>query len=675
MPTIPNTNTRRQFLQLLGSASALGLLSVALPAWARPMQLRPEQIPAGENALRFDLGIRRAAMPIAGGTGNTVSIDNMIPGPLLEWQEGRDVIINVTNHMRESTSIHWHGILLPFEMDGVPGVSFRGIEPGETFQYRFPVVQSGTYWYHSHSGLQEQSGAYGPLVIHPAGVEPNPTDRDYVVMLSDWTFDDPHAVMAKLKKMADFYNYQQVTVADLLAENDGMSFAEATRTKLAWDRMRMMPTDIADVSAAGFSYLMNGTHTAGNWTGLFTPGEKIRLRFVNGAAMSYFNVRIPGLEMVVVAADGQNVEPVPIDEFQIGVAETYDVVVTPTEDRAYTVMAESMDRSGFVAGTLAPRAGQRAEIPALREPPRLTMVDMGMDMENMDMPGMQGMNHAAMNAQADTGSAMDSMAGMDHSAMGNMASPEKPATSGMSGMKDMEGVQGMASMNHGAMKSQAGVDSAKGNMPGMDHSAMGNKAPAPTMPGMAGMSGMGDMSNMADNSPIIARHGPGMHGPGNSGVATVQRNRLGEPGTGLAEMPHRVLVYNDLRRRARDFDRRVPGRDLELHLTGNMERYMWSFDGVKFSEVDGPIEFQRDERLRLILVNDTMMNHPIHLHGMWMELENGQGMQIPRKHTINLMPGARVSTLISADAPGRWAFHCHLLYHMDMGMFRVVRVS
>ena len=595
-------NDRRRFLQSAASISAFAALNAMLPAWARSMQVGANPAPT-DDTLEFDLAISAHEMQIAGATGNVMSINNSVPGPLLEWYEGRDVVLNVSNRMTRDTSIHWHGILLPFEMDGVPGVTFHGIKPESTFTYRFPVIQSGTYWYHSHSGLQEQSGVYGPLVIHPQEETAPHYDRDYVVMLSDWTFEDPHAVLAKLKKMSDYYNYQQFTLRDLYATGD-MTRAEALRTKLAWDRMRMMPTDIADVTGATYSYLMNGLHPAGNWTGLYAPGERIRLRFINGSAMSYFNVRIPGLPMTVIAADGQDVQPVETDEFQIGVAETYDVIVEPDGDKAYTLMAESMDRSGFAAGTLATRAGQHAAVPALRKRPLLSMVDMGMDMRaDMDMSSMDG-KHDAMPAGAHAGHDMTSM----------RSEPADP---------------------------HAGHD-------------------------------MGDMSK---TGPVVARHGPDDHGPGNIGVAAIQRNRLGERGTGLTGEPHRVLVYTDLKRRAQDFDKRPPARELELHLTGHMERYMWSFDGVQFHEVKGPLEFEYGERLRLILVNDTMMNHPIHLHGMWMEIENGQGDRIPRKHTINVMPGARVSALINADTPGRWAFHCHLLYHMEMGMFRVVRVS
>lgn len=591
---------RRQFLKKASTASVLLALDALVPAWARSMQVLQAGPGTKGAPLAFDLAIREQGMDIAGGLGNAMTINGSVPGPLLEWYEGRDVVLNVTNHMRHSTSIHWHGILLPFEMDGVPGVAFRGIEPGTTFQYRFPVKQSGTYWYHSHTGLQEQSGVYGPLIVHPESNEPVRYDRDYVVMLSDWTFEDPHHVLSKLKKMSDYYNYQQFSLSDLYGTSD-MSAKEAWAKKIAWDRMRMMPADIADITGATYTYLMNGLHPAGNWTGLFKPGERVRLRFINGSAMSFFNVRIPGLPMTVIAADGQNIDPVETDEFQIGVAETYDVIVEPGAQEAYTVMAESMDRSGFAAGTLAMRPGARAPVPSLRERPLLTMVDMGMEMDDM--------NSMSMTDQSTTSTAQ--------------APP----------MKDMR---------HDGH-----------NMHDGDR----------------------EMAMGGSTSPIVARHGADTHGPGNISIAKVQRNRLGERGTGLADVKHRVLVYNDLKRRADDFDTRVPEREIELHLTGHMERYMWSFDGKQFHEVDGPIEFYYGERLRLTMVNDTMMNHPIHLHGMWMELENGHGNKIPRKHTINLMPASRLSVLITVDAPGRWAFHCHLLYHMEMGMFRVVRVN
>ncbi len=653
----PRAVSRRRFLRATGSAGLLALIDSLVPAWARDMAVLA---PPGDSGPQvFDLAISAQRMAIAGGEGLVTPINDTVPGPLLVWQEGREVVLNVRNELDEDTSIHWHGIILPFEMDGVPGVTFRGIAPGTTFQYRFPVNQSGTYWYHSHSGLQEQTGVYGPLVVLPKDEDPVRVDRDYVVMLSDWTFEDPYDIMRKLKLQSHYYNYQQYTLGDILDPPTGMTRREALRTKLAWDRMRMMISDIADVGGATYTYLMNGLHPVGNWTGLFRPGERVRLRFINGSAMSIFNVRIPGLPLTVVAADGQNVQPVEVDEFQVSTAEAFDVVVEPREERAYTIMAESIDRSGYAAGTLAPRAGMRAEIPAMRRPPRLTMVDMGMDHGAM---GHGGMDHG------DTAGDGAVHADMDHGAMGD----DSDARAGMEHGSTSHGSAAHAGMDHGSMRHDSGTHA------GMDHGSNGHDAAAHQ--GRDGIMQHGAAAHAghampADAGPVVARHGPDEHGPGNAGVATLQRNRLGERPTGLDDVEHRVLVYTDLKRLANDFDERPPTREIELHLTGHMERYMWSFDGVQFHHVDSPIEFNYGERLRLTLVNDTMMNHPIHLHGMWLEIENGNGRRIPRKHTINVMPASRVSMLVNADAPGRWAFHCHLLYHMEMGMFRVVRVS
>lgn len=599
------SQARRRLLSAMIASGAFLGLNALVPAYGRTLGglAKPSQRQAPHD-VTMDLTIRQQTLGIAGGTSDlAMTINDTIPGPVVELYEGRNALLRVHNQLASSSSIHWHGILLPFEMDGVPGVAFPGIDPGTTFEARFPLRQSGTYWYHSHSGLQEQSGVYGPMVIHPAGPDPVSVERDYVVMLSDWTFEDPHDVMKKLKQVSHYYNFQERTVADFVEDIDKAGWDKALKDRLAWARMRMSPTDIADVTGYTYTYLMNGLHPAGNWTGLFRPGERVRLRVINGSAMSYFNVRIPGLRMTVVAADGQNVEPVEVDEFQIGVAEVYDVVVQPAEDKAYTLFAESMDRSGYASGTLAPREGMRAPLPALRERPLRTMVDMGMDMSGMDM--------------------------------------------------DMP-------MDHGQHQTHDGM-----NMDGM-HGGM---------PGMSPEGGAGTGSMMEPAGPVVARHGPDQHGPGNVTVAEVQRNRLGEPGTGLENVSHRVLVYTDLKRLARDFDDRPPARELELHLTGNMQRYMWSFDGEKFSEVKSPLEFEHNQRLRLIMVNDTMMEHPIHTHGMWMELENGHGHAIPRKHTISVKPAERLSVLITPQDKGRWAFHCHLLYHMEMGMFRVIRVS
>jgi CopA family copper-resistance protein len=409
----------------------------------------------------------------------------------------------------------------------------------------------------------------------------------------------------KLKRQSNYYNFQQRTIGDFFRDGSDKGWWATISDRLAWGKMRMDPTDLADVTGYTYTYLINGLPPEANWTALFRPGERVRLRFINGSTQSYFNVRMPGLEMTVVQADGQNVEPVTVDEFQIAVAETYDVIVAPKEDRAYTLFAESMDRSGYTRGTLAPQAGMSAPIPELRPPPLRTMIDMGMDMG--DMGNMTGMD-------------MDAKAGGGHA--GHMA--------------------GM----------------------GMDAGSTAGGGQMGAMPGMGEKVG-----------PVVARQGPNRYGPGNTMVPTVLRNRLGEPGTGLENVGHRVLVYTDLHSLKPGSDQREPEREVELHLTGNMDNYMWSFDGQKFSEVRGPIPFYYGERLRFTMVNDTMMEHPIHLHGMFMELDNGSGSHKPRKHTISVKPAERLSLDITADAPGNWALHCHLLYHMEMGMFRVVNVS
>lgn len=583
--------TRRKFIHSTAAAGAALAIQGLLPAWARSATLDGGTELQALTGTEFDLQIARKPVTIDGRRGRAITINGTIPAPLLRWREGDDLTLRVTNRLEEDTSIHWHGILLPFQMDGVPGVTFPGIMPGETFTYRFPVKQAGTYWYHSHSGLQEQLGHYGPLVIDPAGPDPVAYDREHILVLSDWAFEDPHRIFAKLKKMSDGFNFQKRTVGDFFGDAAESGLGATVEDRLMWGAMRMSPTDIADVTGATYTYLVNGHGPEDNWTGLFEPGQKVRLRIINASAMSFFNVRIPGLPMTVVQADGLNVQPVETDEFQIGVAETYDVVVQPEDARAYTVMCESIDRSGYGRATLAPRPGMRAAVPPLRERPLLTMKDMGM----------------AHGGETAGGDAMHT--GMDHAAMGHAD---------------------------------------------VDHAAMGHGAPATS-----------DMEMQAHNHPT---------GPGVANLAMNPVSRLHEPGVGLENVPHRALAYTDLKSLDRNPDLRAPGREIELHLTSNMERYMWSFDGVKFSEVVDPILFHEGERLRLTMVNDTMMPHPIHLHGMFFQLVNGETDHKPNKHTIIVKPGEKLSIDITADAVGDWAFHCHLLYHMHAGMFQVVSV-
>jgi len=583
----------------IGSAAALGLR----PAWADPWGQTNVYAKGVEEGPEVALAIRRESLEIDGQAALPYTINGESPGPMIRLKEGQDAVLRVTNLLDEPTSIHWHGLILPPDQDGVPGVSFPGIAPGETFTYRFPVRQNGTYWYHSHSGLQEQLGHAGPLIIDAAEREPFRYDREHVLLLTDWTFEDPMTVFRNLKTAEGYYNFQERTIADFFADVREKGFAATAEMRGMWAKMRMSSRDIADVTGSTYTYLLNGHSPEENWTALFKAGERIRLRVINGSAMSYFDVRIPGLKMTVVAADGQPVQPVPVDEFRIAVAETYDVLVAPEDDTAYTIFAESMDRSGYARATLAPREGMAAEIPERRR-----IADRGME---------------AMGAH--------DMGGMDHA-----------------GMEDMNEADEMGSMDHAETE---GTDHSE--MEGTDHSAM---------------EGMGDAGG---REPSDGEDEAGMLAPGEAQPGS----RYGQAGIGIDPEARRTLVYRDLKAFTPWPDRRPPGRELELRLTGNMERYMWSFDGKKFSEVTGPIHFEKDERLRLILVNETMMEHPIHLHGMWMELENGQGELIPRKHTLNIKPGERVSALITADAEGSWAFHCHLLYHMDAGMFRVVKVS
>jgi CopA family copper-resistance protein len=617
--------SRRLLLKRVGALGLLMAMERLVPSYVWATATNGAADTSQLSGTVIDLTIAETPFRLDGRTGRAMTINGTIPGPVIRLKEGQQAMLRVTNRLEENTSIHWHGLLLPPEMDGVPGVSFGGIQPGATFTYQFPIRQSGTYWYHSHSGLQEQSGVYGPMIIDPVEPEPFRYERDYVVMLSDWSFESPEVLLSNLKKQGGYYNFQKRTAGEFFTDVKRMGFWPAIQNYLMWDQMRMDPTDFADVTGYTFTYLMNGLSPSGNWTGLFRPGERVRLRFINAASMTFYDVRIPGLTMTVVQADGQNVQPVVVNELRMGVAETYDVIVEPVADRAYTIFAETMDRSGYARGTLATRAGMSAEIPERRPRPLRTMEDMGMGMEGMAMGGMK-----------------DPHGGMQMPGMG---------PSGDMPMKPSDDMPVMEHMHHG-----------------------------PGIPPMQGMHEMPAMdaddhrrSKIPGAEPI--KHGPDDHGPGNQTVAEYSQNRMGEPGRGLEDSNRRVLFYTDLKSLARYPDQREPEREIELHLTGHMIRYMWSFDGKTYSEAREPINFRYGERLRLTFVNDTMMEHPLHLHGMWMHLENGAGAYLPRKHTVVVKPAERLSVAITADAPGRWAFHCHLLLHMEAGMFRVVEVS
>jgi len=553
--------------------------------------------PAVLSGQVFDLSIGEQLVNFTGTPAVATTVNGSLPAPTLRFREGDSITLRVTNHLKETSSIHWHGLILPSAMDGVPDVAdgFRGIAPGETFTYRFPALQSGTYWYHSHSGFQEQTGLYGAIIVDPLEPEPFAYDRDFTLLLSDWTDEDPTDVYARLKKLSHYYNVSERTHADLMRDIDRQGLDATWSERKMWNRMRMSQRDLSDVTGYTYTFLMNGVTPAEGWQGVFNPGEKIRLRLVNASAMTFFDLRIPGLKMTVVAADGQPVEAVTVDEIRLGVAECFDVIVEPAADRAYSIFAQAIDRSGFARGSLTPDASLEAEPPRVDAVGNLTMADMGMDMGSMEMGGMD-------------------MPGMD-----------------------------MSQMDHSRM-----------NMPGRD---MNTTARA----------------NPSDFTAGRASHAKSEFGPQVDMRAASPRYRLDDPGVGLRGNGRKVLTYADLRNLRSTAEDRDPDREIELHLTGNMGRYMWSIDGVRYADAE-PLRWKLGERLRITFVNDTMMNHPMHLHGMWSDLETGDNDFLPRKHTVVVQPGSRISYRVTVDAAGGWAYHCHLLYHM-MGMFRKVIVS
>jgi CopA family copper-resistance protein len=611
--------TRRTFvkgLAIAGAGASVGLLSGSARAAQRNPPTRWDEVSGSD----FDLRIGETPVNFTGRPRIGLTVNGSIPAPTLRWKEGDTVTLRAANTLDEDASIHWHGILLPANMDGVPGLSFHGIRPGETYVYRFKVRQGGTYWYHSHSGFQEQRGLYGPLIIDPLEPAPFKYDREHVVLLSDWTDEKPERVFAKLKKQSDYYNFNQRTVGDFLEDVRTFGLKRSLADRRMWGEMRMNPTDLADVSGYTYTYLMNGATPAANWTGLFKSGERIRLRFINGSSMTYFDVRIPGLKMTVVAADGQYVHPVTVDEFRMATAETYDVIVEPSGQEAFTIFAQSLDRTGFAAGTLAVREGLRPPVPELDPRPMLTMADMGHG--GVDHAGM---GHSAGATSEGTGAPKPADPHAGHGAAPKPAAPDPHAA-------------------HGGTQKPAAAD------PHAGHTMGSSSAGIQSHPASENGNPLVDMQTVTPTS------------------------RLDDPGIGLRDNGRRVLTYADLRSRFDDPDGREPGRTIELHLTGHMERFAWSFDGIKFSGAE-PLRLTYGERLRIVLVNDTMMTHPIHLHGMWSDIEDDQGQFYVRKHTVDMPPGTKRSYRVTADALGRWAYHCHLLFHMEAGMFREVRVE
>lgn len=606
--------SRRCFVTGIAAGGALLGLSFGVNAKTNNIMASQAQMPM-LTGNTFNLAYSPTPINLTGQERIATAINGSLPAPILRFKEGETVTLNVTNNMAHDTSIHWHGLILPSAQDGVPNISdgFKGIKPGETFTYQFPIKQSGTYWYHSHSGFQEQTGAYGAIIIDPIKPPPYHYDREYVVMISDWSDEDPTNIYKKLKKLSHYYNFRERTVSDAMQEISQVGWQGFWSARGMWNEMRMSDRDISDVTGYTYSFLTNGQTPDKGWTGLFKKGEKVLLRFINSAAMTFFDVRIPGLKMKVVAADGQYIQPISVDEFRIGVAETYDVIVEPSNDRAYSIFSQAIDRSGYARGTLTPDLAMTIEVPEMDAASLLTHSDMGMDMSNMS-----GMDHSGHNMGG-----MSGMSGMDHSKMNN-------------------------------------------DMSGMDHSKMNHNMPIKNDMSKIGSGKVG----FGSSQKII--HAKSEFGPHIDMRADGAQYRLDDPGVGLRNNGRKVLTYADLVNFYKTPDPREPNREINLHLTGNMSRYMWSMNGIKFADAE-PLKLKFGERVRINLINDTMMNHPIHLHGMWSELETGNADYIPRKHTIIVQPGARISYLVTADAMGGWAYHCHLLYHM-LGMFRKVEV-
>ena len=558
---------RRRFVQGLAIGGAVAGFAPALLARSPPVS------PAELSGTEFDLEIAELPVNFTGKRRIATAVNGSVPAPVLRLREGDTVTLRVRNGLKEMSSIHWHGIIVPAEMDGVPGISFAGIAPGETFTYRFEVRQSGTYWYHAHT-LAEQTGLYGAIIVEPKQAPAaRAPDRDYCIVLSDWSDEPPLQIFLNLKKQSSYYNFAQPTAGDFLKDVGAMGLGKALERRRMWNSSRMNPTDYSDVSAATYTYLMNGAPPAGNWTGIAAPGERVRLRFVGAGTATFFDVRIPGVELTVVSTDGQPVEPVTVEEFRIGPGETYDVEFTMPEGGARTIFAQAIDRSGYARGTIAPAPGMAAAVPPLDARTWLEPVDM----------------------------------------MGAMAT--------------MGAMGGDAHAGHG-------------------------------------------MTEM----PARAQHARTEYGANTDMRVDYPRTNLDDPGAGLRGRGWRVLTLADLRTPGGDPDPREPERDIELHLTGNMERFIWSLDGIKLND-SRPLHFKPNERLRVTFVNDTMMAHPMHLHGMWSDVEGPDGAFQVRKHTVVVQPAQRVSFRVTADAMGRWAFHCHLLYHMAAGMFREVVVA
>lgn len=496
---------------------------------------------AKAEIVEYNLDVDYKTVNITGKNIRAMSVDDSIPAPTIEATVGDILRVTFNNKMDVETSVHWHGVLLPNDQDGVPYLTTPPIQPGESFTYEYPIIHHGTYWYHSHTGLQEQRGVYGALVFHPAAGEVEKADHEAVIVLSDWTDEDPNQVMHNLKKSDDYYALKKNSVQSWLKVFKHGSQAISNRLNGAWTRMGVM-----DVSDVGYdAFLVNGEiqHTIST----VKKGESIRLRIINAGASSYFNLEYAGGSMMIVAADGVDVEPVRVDRQRIAIAETFDVIVTIPDNGSYEFRATSEDGTGYSSTILG--EGALSKAPDIPKPNPFLMGHSGHEMNQTDMGGMSEENEESML--------------MDHSVM-----------------------------NHD----------------------MGMKEP----------------------------------------------------------LSLRMSEYELLRSmRPTTFNPDNPQREVKLELTGNMERYVWSFNNKVLSE-DSKIMIRKGETVRFVMENKTMMHHPIHLHGHFFRVLNGQGKFSPLKHTVNVPPMQTVTIEFYANEEKDWFFHCHNLYHMKSGMTRVI---
>jgi len=637
-----NTHTtmnRRQFVRGLALTSVAAAVATNIPSAMASdeflsqgtAKFNPKQPML--TGTEFDLTISETTVNITGTPAVATLVNGSLPAPTLVWHEGDEITLRVTNKLTVDSSIHWHGIVVPTNMDGVPGLSYDGIKPGETYVYKFTVKQNGTYWYHSHSAYQEQTGLIGAIVILPKKQEPVHSDHDYVIQLSDWSDTDPETIYANLKKMGDYYNFNQRTVGDFWSELKQKGFSQAWKDRSVWNNMKMSDRDLSDVTGATYTYLMNGLSPNAHWRTVVESGKKVRLRFINSSSMTFFDVQIPGLKMTVVAADGNLIQPVEVDEFRIGVAETYDVIVEPdTDKQAYAIFAQAIDRSGYAIGSITSDASKLAATPAMDPLPILGMTDMGMEMNEVQMDGMNQSDN-----EMSGGMQMDATNQSDNEMSGDMQMGQD-----VSNADHSKNAHAMSNMNVNLDDEQIPMD-------------MNPKLPLIGIP--------------KNEGPQVAIRATG---PQVAMRATGAKYRLDDPGVGLRNNGRKVLTYADLKNLYPTRHEPKPTKQLLLHLTGNMERYMWSIDGIPYDESQ-PLKFKFGERIRVTFINDTMMNHPMHLHGVWSDLETGDENHIPRKHTIVVQPGAKISYRVTMNARGDWAYHCHMLYHM-MGMFRRVQI-